>query len=43
MERMKHIGMFIAAPFISLAYVIVLPIYGFAQLLTIAHEAYKKR
>ena len=39
----KTIGMFLAAPFIGLAYVIALPIIGIWQLAKLALEAYAKR
>ena len=39
----KTIGMFLAAPFIGLAYVIALPIIGIYHLAKLALEAYAKR
>lgn len=39
----KTIGMLFAAPFIALAYVIVLPFIGLYQLAKLALEAYAKR
>jgi len=39
----KTIGMFLAAPFIGLAYVIALPIIGIYHLTKLALEAYAKR
>jgi len=38
----KFAGMFIAAPFIALAYIIALPFIGFYQIAKLAHKAYKK-
>jgi hypothetical protein len=39
----KTIGMFLAAPFIGLAYVIALPIIGIYHIAKLALEAYAKR
>ncbi len=39
----KTAGMFIAAPFIALAYIIALPFVGFYQFAKLAHEAYTKK
>ena len=38
----KNVGLFFAAPFVALGYVIALPIVGFYQFAKLAHEAYKK-
>jgi CheY-like chemotaxis protein len=38
----KNIGLFFAAPFIALAYVIALPFVGFYTFAKLAHEAYRK-
>jgi hypothetical protein len=37
-----NIGMFLASPFIGLAYVIALPLVGFYQIARLAHEAWRK-
>jgi hypothetical protein len=42
-SMVKTIGMFLAAPFIGLAYVIALPIIGIYHLAKLALEAYAKR
>jgi CheY-like chemotaxis protein len=39
----KNIGLFIAAPFIALAYVIALPVVGFYMFAKLAIEAYQKK
>ena len=39
----KTITMFVAAPFIALAYIIALPFIGFYQFVKLAFEAYSKR
>ena len=39
----KNIGLFIAAPFIALAYVIALPAVGFYMFAKLGYEAYQKR
>jgi hypothetical protein len=39
----KNIGLFIAAPFIALAYVIALPAVGFYMFGKLAIEAYQKK
>jgi len=38
----KNVGLFFAAPFIALGYVIALPFVGFYMFAKLAHEAYKK-
>ena len=38
----KNIGLFFAAPFIALGYIIALPFVGFYQFAKLAYEAYKK-
>jgi CheY-like chemotaxis protein len=38
----KTVGMFIASPFIALAYIIALPVIGFYQIARLAYEAYTK-
>lgn len=42
-SMIKTIGMFLAAPFIGLAYVIALPVIGIYHLAKLALEAYAKR
>lgn len=39
----KHVGMFLAAPFIALGYIFALPIVGMYQFSKLAIEAYKSR
>jgi CheY-like chemotaxis protein len=39
----KNIGLFIAAPFIALAYVIALPAVGFYMFAKLGYEAYQKK
>jgi CheY-like chemotaxis protein len=39
----KHIGMFLAAPFIALGYILALPIVGMYQFSKLAIEAYRLR
>jgi CheY-like chemotaxis protein len=39
----KNIGLFIAAPFIALAYVIALPVVGFYMFAKLGYEAYQKK
>ena len=39
----KNIGLFFAAPFIALAYVIALPIVGFYSFAKLGYEAYQKK
>lgn len=43
LEVAKGVGMFLAAPFIALAYVVVLPVFGVYQLSAIAYEAYRSK
>ena len=43
MVKVKNIGLFFAAPFIALAYVIALPFVGFFMITKLAIEAYGKR
>lgn len=43
MERLKNIAMFLAAPFVALAYIIALPIFGMYMLGVLAKEAYRNR
>jgi CheY-like chemotaxis protein len=38
----RNVGLFFAAPFVALGYVIALPFVGFYQFAKLAHEAYKK-
>jgi len=38
----KNVGLFFAAPFVALGYVIALPFVGFYMFAKLAHEAYKK-
>jgi CheY-like chemotaxis protein len=38
----KNVGLFFAAPFVALAYVIALPFVGFFMFAKLAHEAYRK-
>lgn len=42
-DVVKGIGMFLAAPFIALAYIIVLPILGTYQFGKLAYEAYRSK
>ena len=39
----KNIGLFFAAPFIALGYIIALPFVGFYQFAKLAYEAYKNK
>ncbi len=39
----RTITMFVAAPFIALAYIIALPIIGFYQIAKLAYEAYSRK
>ena len=39
----KNVGLFFAAPFIALAYVIALPFVGFYMFAKLGHEAYTKK
>jgi CheY-like chemotaxis protein len=39
----RNVGLFFAAPFIALAYVVALPIVGFYMFAKLGHEAYTKR
>jgi DNA-binding NtrC family response regulator len=39
----KNIGLFLAAPFIALAYIIALPFVGFYMFSKLGYQAYKKR
>jgi hypothetical protein len=41
MGRLKSAGLFLAAPFIALAYIVLLPVYGISQLISVAYEAYE--
>jgi len=41
--RVKTVGMFLAAPFIGLAFVVALPIIGIYHLARLAFEAYAKK
>ena len=43
LDVLKGIGMFLSAPFIALAYIFVLPVYGMYQISSIAYEAYKSK
>lgn len=43
MTRLKNAGMFLAAPFVALAYIVVLPVFGVAQLSKVAYEAYRSK
>lgn len=38
----KNVGLFFAAPFVALGYVIALPFVGFYMFVKFAHEAYRK-
>jgi CheY-like chemotaxis protein len=38
----KNVGLFFAAPFVALGYIIALPFVGFYMFAKLAHEAYKK-
>lgn len=40
---LKGVGMFLASPFIALAYIFVLPAFGMYQLSSIAYEAYRSK
>jgi len=42
MDLVKNIGLFLAAPFIALGYVIALPFVGFFMLSRLAMEAHRK-
>lgn len=42
MDPVKNIGLFLAAPFIALGYVIALPFVGFFMLSRLAMEAHRK-
>lgn len=39
----KNVGLFFAAPFVALAYIVALPFVGFYMFAKLAHEAYQKR
>ena len=39
----KNIGLFFAAPFIALGYIIALPFVGFYMFAKLAYEAYKNK
>ena len=39
----KNVGLFFAAPFIALAYIVALPVVGFYMFAKLAYEAYQKR
>ena len=43
MERIKNIALFIAAPFIALGYIIVLPFMGLYMFIRLAIEAAHKK
>lgn len=39
----KNVGLFFAAPFVALAYIVALPFVGFYMFAKLAHEAFQKR
>jgi len=39
----KNVGLFFAAPFIALAYIVALPVVGFYMFAKLAYEAYQKK
>jgi CheY-like chemotaxis protein len=42
-DFLKGAGLFLASPFIALAYVVVLPVFGVYQFGRLAHEAYRSK